>query len=632
MNPRVAKTRKRATPAKALDRAGLLEQALKVVCVGGFDGYLKRVSPSIAQSFGYDDAEMAALPLAELVHPDERQRMADFYERLCSGHPVTGVETRVRAKDGSYKWILWDAVPCVEQQLFLATGHDITERKMVEDRLRESQERFELIASATNDSVWDWDLRNDSLWRNQAYYRTFGDPADASGVIEWWRQRIHPEDLARVLATIPAPMVDGEQKWTMEYRLRRHDGTYANVLDRGFVIFDRDGKPVRMVGSVMDVTKLIKAEQELRESDERFRLAAKATQDAIWDWDIRRNKVWRSEAFETLFGYCPHAVSSDLEWWVERTHPDDRDRVCSQIYSLGSLHSRQSTIEYRFRRADGTYADVLERGYLIYDEAGKPVRMVGSMMDLSERRRAEEMAAMQRAELARMARVSTMGEIATGFAHELNQPLAAIANYAESCAQALSSQAPDARQKLLDWIEKIAANTHRAGEIIRRLRGFTRNSEHSLTIVDANDLVREVIELVEPETRRQQGRVLWQPAAPAPVAVDPVQIQQVIVNLVSNAVEAMAALPPERRQVTLEVAPGADTVRVSEADLGPGVPEEHRDRVFEAFFTTKPKGVGIGLAISRSIVEEHGGRLWVEANPQGGATFHFTLPVSGDSP
>ena len=167
-------------------------------------------------------------------------------------------------------------------------------------------------------------------------------------------------------------------------------------------------------------------------------------------------------------------VGADLDWWIEHTHPDDRARVCADVAASCTGKSRQYSVEYRFRRGDDTYADVFDRGFVMVDGDGKPVRMVGSLMDISERRRAEEMAHMQRAELAHIARVSTMGEIATGLAHELNQPLTAIANYAESCIQAIGSQAPGSQQKLLDWIEKIASNTHRAGEIIRRLRGFTR--------------------------------------------------------------------------------------------------------------------------------------------------------------
>ena len=382
-----------------------------------------------------------------------------------------------------------------------------------------------------------------------------------------------------------------------------------------------------MVGTLMDISDLKNTEEKLRQSEQRFRLAVKATRDAIWDWDLRKGEVWRSEGFQTLFGYQPEEVGTDFPWWLERVHEDDRQRVLAQIPPSTPSDMRQCAFEYRFLRSDGTYADVFDRGFVMYGADDKPVRMIGSMTDVSERRRAEETAHVHRAELAHISRLSTMGEIATGLAHELNQPLTAIANYAESCAHAIATRGGD--EKLLSWIDKIAANTHRAGEIIRRLRGFTRKSEVRRSTVEVGGLIREVIDLLEADIRLQNIRVRCEPAPTAYANVDPIQIQQVLVNLLRNAFEAMAAGGPKRRQVTIAAVPRGDTLEISVEDRGEGISAESRDRVFEAFFTTKPNGVGIGLAISRSIVENHGGRLWVTPNPTQGVTFHFTLPLTG---
>jgi PAS domain S-box-containing protein len=339
--------------------------------------------------------------------------------------------------------------------------------------------------------------------------------------------------------------------------------------------------------------------------------------------------VWRSTGFQTLFGYRADEVGTDFQWWVDRIHPDDREQILSQLPSSEHGSSQQCAFEYRFRRADGTYAHVFDRGFVMIGSDGKPDRLVGSMMDISERRKAEEMAHMHQVELAHISRVTTMGEITTGIAHELNQPLTAISNYAESCAQAIASGAPDAEEKLTEWIEKIATNTHRAAEMIRRLRSFTRKSEPRRSTVEVGELVQEVIELVEPETRMQEVRLRSESGGVVHATVDRIQVQQVLVNLLRNAYEAMAANPPDQRQVTIAVRPLDDKAEISVEDTGEGIAPENLYRVFDAFFTSKPHGVGIGLAISRSIVEDHGGRLWVQPNPTRDVTFHFTLPLSG---
>ncbi len=609
-------------------RDRFLSQSLDLLSIAGFDGYLKRWSSGWQDVMGYsyDDIMLAHLP--DLIHPDDLANVRQAGAQLRDGQRVRSAELRLRSKDGSYKWLLWNATPCVEEEVYFLTAQDITSRKLVEEQLRESQVRFQLIASATKEAVWDWDLRANRLWRNESYNQTFGD-ADAGNVIEWWRQRIHPDDLERVLAEVPVRAVDGRQQWAMKYRLRRLDGTYAHVYDRGSVVFDHQGEPLRMVGSLMDITELTNTEGKLRESEERFRLAAKATHDAIWDWDLDKGHVWRSDSFRTLFGYSATDICGDFSWWIDRVHPDDRQRVLSTIPSPASPDSQQCAMEYRFRKADGSYADVFDRGFVMCGPTGNPIRMVGTVTDISERRRAEELAHRQRSELAHIARISTMGEIATGLAHELNQPLTAISNYAESCMRAIADKTPGNEERLLSWIEKISINTHRAGEMIRRLRAFTRKSEPRRSTVELNELVQEVIDLLEADTRLQNVRLRWDPTGSVYAVVDRIQIQQVLVNLLLNAYEAMTVDRPDQRQVTIAAAIADDKIEVSVEDQGEGIPTESSQRVFEAFFTSKPNGVGIGLAISRSIVEDHGGRLWFTLNPERGATFHFTLPMSG---
>jgi PAS domain S-box-containing protein len=608
----------------------LYSKSLRLLCVVGFDGFVKQTNPAWDALLGYTGEELMALPVRELIHPDDAARMAEVQRQLLNHQCVLGTEVRVRLKDGTYKSIIWNAVPCVDEDIFFVTAHDITQRKVAEDRLRESQERFQLVANATREAIWDWDARTGRVWRNEEFINSFGGSETVEGnPLDWWCERVHPDDQERVMAYRPTIASDGRQQWALEYRLRRRDGSYAHVYDRGFVIINPSGKPVRMVGSVLDVSAMKDAEQKLSESEDRFRLATRAMHDAVWDWDIREGKVWRSEGFREVFGYDARSLGNDVEWWSSRIHPADRERVVAAFALEGDADSKQRSCEYRFRRADGTYAAVFSRGFIICDGEGKPVRMVGSLMDVSARRRAEEVAHMQRAELAHFARLRTMGEIATGVAHDLNQPLTAISNYAEICAHAISTASEPDPKKLLEWLGQIVDSTQRAAEMIRRLRRFARKSEPLRAPVEVNELVEEAIGLLETEAQLHNIRVHWQPIPTTHATLDRVQIQQVLTNLLLNAFEAMADATIDPRQVSITATANAERVEIAVEDQGNGVAAEDMDSVFEAFFTTKAAGLGIGLAISRSIVEDHGGRLSVDRGRSRGAVFRMSLPLQG---
>lgn len=263
------------------------------------------------------------------------------------------------------------------------------------------------------------------------------------------------------------------------------------------------------------------------------------------------------------------------------------------------------------------------------DEAGQVALLIAEGRDITERKRAEEQARRVQNELTHVARVSMMGEMAAGLAHELNQPLAAITNYTHGCIRRLQSGHGSA-QELVPTLEKVALQAERAGEIIRRLRTLVRREEPHRSMVHVDELVREIAGFVEAEGRQHDAMVRFELAEDLrPVVADRIQIQQVILNLVRNGCEAMDETDKSARQLTVSAVPAsADEVQVSVRDTGQAIAKEKLDRIVEPFFTTKPGGLGMGLAISRSIVEAHGGRLSAELNPECGTTVAFTLPTA----
>ena len=411
---------------------------------------------------------------------------------------------------------------------------------------------------------------------------------------------------------------------------------------------------------------------QVQESEARFRLMADTAPVMLWMSDAGGRCTFFSKPWLDFRGRT--LQEEEGHGWTEGVHPEDREERLRTHFT--ALESRpEFRTEYRVRRHDGQYRWILDHGMPRHLADGRFVGYIGSAIDITEHREAQQLlrqahdeleqrvdqrtaelrAANRRlqremdqriaaeeqvqrhlAEMAHMARLSTMGEMVSGLAHELNQPLSAIANYARASLYRMRSAGagrlePGDLEEVADALEQIAGQTDRAGQIIRHLRGFVRRADAEHAAVDINHLVRDIAVLLEVDARVHGARLRLRldDSLPAVVA-DRVQIEQVIANLVRNAMEAMDEVPPGGREVTiLTTCTAYRCVEVAVRDQGTGMQSEDVHRWFEPFYTTKPNGMGLGLSISRSIVEAHGGRLEALPNPQGGSIFRFRLPIGG---
>lgn len=371
-----------------------------------------------------------------------------------------------------------------------------------------------------------------------------------------------------------------------------------------------------------------RVEAALREGEKRYALATSAGRVGIWDLDLKTHEIHLDPSLKGMLGYADHEITNRLEDWERYVHPDDREQVMEKVQA----HLRGVTPEYealhRMLHRDGSIRWFVARGTALRDSEGRPCRLVGTDTDVTERRLAEEQARQRQAELAHVARLSTLGEMTTTLAHELNQPLGAIANYSQACWRTLKANT-DAPEMLFSALEQITAQARRAGEIVRRLRMFVRKSDGMRRPTDINALVTETLQFIETDTRERRVQLQLDLATALPVVhVDAVQVQQVLLNLIRNAIEAMNGVSRDARTLIICTQLASESsLRLRVRDTGPGLDEVAMQRVFESFYTTKPHGVGMGLSISRSIVEAHGGRIWVEAPADGGVEFNFTLPL-----
>jgi PAS domain S-box-containing protein len=443
---------------------------------------------------------------------------------------------------------------------------------------------------------------------------------------EFWRKRIHPGDHERVMAELNrGARADGASH---EYRFICADGRHRWFHDRFSVVRDAAGQVTELVGSWFDVSDRRSAEDRLRAREAQLRDVQRVARIGVWDWNVISNDVYWSEEVYHLFGLSRGEFGGTYEAFLALVHPDDRDDLNGAV-EVALAGGASCEADCRIVLPDGEVRHLHVRGEVIFDDRHQPRSMAGSIIDVTMHKRAEDQAKAQRAELAHITRLGTLGEMAAGLAHELNQPLASIVNFASAGIRRLQAEECP-RDEVLMCLRGAEEQALRASKIIQRLRLLVRKSEPRYERMDVNQAIRDVAELLAPEARSQGIPLHWELADPIPpVRADAIQIQQVVVNLVHNGLDATRESGRHNSGLTVTTAVRSDhMVEVSVRDSGPGIPADLRDRIFEPFFTTKDGGMGTGLSISRSIVEAHRGRIWATSRPEGGAVFFFVLPIA----
>lgn len=376
-----------------------------------------------------------------------------------------------------------------------------------------------------------------------------------------------------------------------------------------------------------DVFAAAKLAHQLQEGERRMDLAAAAASLGLWTWDIISDQIWATGRARSLFGFSD-SESLSLPRFMSALHPDDRDAVRRAIESSLSAEGDYE-VEYRVPLPDGRTRWIAARGQAERDSNGKPVRMRGVVLDITARRHSDLELQQLRGQLAHAGRVSMMGQLASALAHELNQPLGAILRNAEAAELFLQHEPPDL-DELRAILADIRKDDQRAGDVIERLRALLKRRSIEQRTLALVDLLGEVAALTHPDAAARHIKVEIEAAPGLPaVTGDRVHLQQVLLNLMLNAMDAVEDAPAEERRVSVRAQRnGERIVEVAVSDSGHGIAPERLALVFEPFFTTKANGMGIGLPISRTIIEAHGGRIWAENNAQAGATFRFTVPVA----
>ena len=594
-----------------------------------------RNNRALQEMLGCSEEELSRFETYDrLTHEDDREKDAISFRELCDGkRDSLRIEKHFIRKDGRFIWanVIFTLLRDHKgRPLYIIAIHeDITEHKLALEKLQANQDLLDLAQKSAGAMAFDWYIQEKINTWSPEQEALFGlAPGSFDGTYKGWKKMMYAPDWPTVVEAIQHAHQTGTVE--AEYRVVWPDGSLHWLSTNGRMFFDGEGNPLRMVGFTSDVTRRKQAEEALRRSQAFLTEGQQLARMGNFSWQVATKNITWSEQLYRIFDF-ESSVPMTLELIAKRVHPDDMPMIYDMA-ERAERGERDFEYEHRLLMPDRSIKHLHVVAHRTYDQDGR-LEYIGAVQDVTERRLSEEALSKVRSELAHVTRVTSLGTLTASIAHEVNQPLSGIITNASTCLRMLAADPPNV-EGARETARRTIRDGNRASEVISRLRALFGKKEPTNEPVDLNEAAREVIALSLSELHRKQvvSQSDFDEDLPT-VMGDRVQLQQVILNLLLNASDAMNDIADRPRLVVIKTEPyEGNHVRLTVKDAGVGLEPENVGKLFDAFYTTKNSGMGIGLSVSRSIIESHHGRLWAMPNEdEPGATFSFSIPFATDA-
>lgn len=604
------------------------------------DGMLDFANQHFLEYVGLPLSDIAGENFYRLFHPEDLERLGTEWRNIMTSRTAKEVEGRLRRADGDFRWCSLRQKPRHDSEGKVVRWYgvvlDIEDRKQAEDALKEtkaalaaSEHNLRLIIDSLPVLVWSARPDGSADFVNKSWLDYAGLTPER--ILDWgFLDLYHPDDIPEMVEIWKRDLENSDHT-QLKGRIRGGDGKYRWFYFSGRKLTDANGV-VRWFGVNIDIdnlqcaeTALRKSEAALRESEHKLSLIINTIPAMAWSCTPDGQlEYWNKNLID--FVGLPFQEIVGLGFY-RMFHPEDVERMRLSWDEVVAT-KQPKPVDARIRRFDGEYRWFNLRQNPLLDAQGEVVRWYGVVVDIEDRKRAEESLRQSQSDLAHVTRLTTIGELAVSIAHEVNQPLMAIVTNAGTCVRWLQPGQTDLEQARFA-AERVVRDGHRAGDIVSSIRAMAQRSQVRMERTDINQALRDVLFLLQGELQsRGLQTVTNLPPDPYYFIGDPTQVQQVVLNLIMNSAEATSS--DGEGTIYVGCSQNANSeIEITVSDTGKGIPPELVDRVFDAFYTTKSDGIGMGLTICCSIVEAHGGRIWAATNQPRGTSFSFTLPLQG---